>query len=215
MDKENDSGPRSAHDEAVTQFKTALRRLTTYAGDGGDGQPTRKTQASLSRHADVKRSTLSTYMTPVDSPQGRNPGLDKLCRMAEALGLPPALLLMTADDWSRLLTAVETYLTTMSGPNGDTLMEFEKQTVGKEQYRVGSREVVRDATTMAEMLFGSTAGTQHNSSIATNSLAMPLSRIDAKSRGLAMAIAVHFGTSAKKSEFMGEQVEQDSENGVG
>jgi hypothetical protein len=215
MDEDKDSASSAAQDQAVAQFKTALRRLTTYGGDSRNGEPTRKTQVSLSEHANVKRSTLSTYMTPADSTHGRNPGLDKLCRLAEALGLPPALLLMTSDDWSRLLAGVQTYIDVMSGSGGDRLMEFERRTVGSPQYRGHSRELVRDATEMAVMMFGRGPATEHASSIAASSLAMPLSQLDPSVRGLAMAIAVHFGTSAIKSKFMGEQVQQESTNGAG
>lgn len=215
MDEDKDSASCAAQDQAVAQFKLALRRLTTYGGDSRNGEPGRKTQVSLSEHANVKRSTLSTYMTPVDSDQGRNPGLDKLCRLAEALGLPPALLLMTSDDWSRLLAGVQTYIEVMSGAGGETLMEFERQTVGSSNYRGHSRDLVRDATNMAVMMFGHGPATEHSSSIAASSLAIPLAQLDPSVRGLAMAIAVHFGTSANKSEFMGQQVEQDAQNGAG
>lgn len=199
----------------MVQIKTALRRITTYGGDSRDGEPTRRTQASLSRHSNVKRATLSTYMTPVESDEGRNPGLENLCRLAQALGLPPALLLMTADDWKRLLTGVQTYINVISGAGGETLLAFERETVGNSEYRSYTRDLVRDATRMATMMFGQGPATEHASSIAANSLAMPLSQLDPSVRGLAMAIAVHFGTSATKSDFMGEQVRQDSEHGAG
>ena len=214
MDEDSELPPSAAHDQAVVQFKTALRRLTTYGGASREGEPARKTRASLSEHSNVKLSTLSTYMTSVDSDEGRKPGLDKLCRLAEALGLPPALLLMTADDWSRLLTGVQTYLEVMASPLGETLMEFERQSVASPQYRCHSRDLVHDATKMAAMMFGQVPATEHASSIAANSLAMPLAQLEPEVRGLAMAIAVHFGTSTSKSKFMGEQVEQDSKDGA-
>jgi transcriptional regulator with XRE-family HTH domain len=215
MDDDEKLPPCPTHDQAVEQFKTALRRLTSYGGNSRDGEPARTTRASLSRHSNVAPATLSTYLTPLESTDGRKPGLDKLCRLAEALGLPPALLLMTADDWSRLLAAVRTYTEMAAGPRGAEFMDFQQQTVANPQYRGHSREVVRDATRMAEIMFGQVPASEHLSSIVANSVAMPLSRIErGDDRGLALAIAVHFGTSAKQSKFMGEQVEQDSRNGA-
>ena len=214
MDEDKKLPPCVVHDQAAAQFKTTLRRLTTYGGASREGAPARTTRASLSKHSNVKPSTLSTYLTPIESEEGRKPGLDKLCRLAEALGLPPAFLVMSADDWSRLLAGVQAYVEAITGPGRKTLEEFQNQTIANQQYRSASRDVVRDATKMAAMIFGNSHATEHASSIAANSLAIPLAQLDLDVRGLALAIAAQFGTSASKSKFMGEQVEQDSKDGA-
>ena len=67
-----------------------------------DGRPIRMKQKELIGRAGVARSTLNKYLANDDSDFPVNPDLRTLCRLAEALNLPPAYLLMRPNDWRRL-----------------------------------------------------------------------------------------------------------------
>lgn len=79
---------------------------------GRDGQPGKLNQSDLAAATGIARSTLSRFMTEnADKPP--NPDLDTLCRIAEALNIPPFFLLMGKSDWVRMAEAVNAYLQVM------------------------------------------------------------------------------------------------------
>ncbi|MFT3859142.1 MAG: helix-turn-helix transcriptional regulator [Aquabacterium sp.] len=81
-----------------------LVRVLSVSCDGEEGA-TRMTQTELSARTGIARSTLAKFLSSEDE-SVINPDLQTLCRLAEALNIPPALLLMSTHDWSRLLSAI-------------------------------------------------------------------------------------------------------------
>ncbi|MBX8554304.1 helix-turn-helix domain-containing protein [Pseudomonas cichorii] len=75
------------------------------SGVTASGEPKKLSQESLAKTSRIARSTISKYLTQQDSV---NPDLDTLCRLAAALNISPALLLMSEDDWLRLAHALST-----------------------------------------------------------------------------------------------------------
>jgi transcriptional regulator with XRE-family HTH domain len=81
-----------------------LVRVLSVSREGDEGA-TRMTQTELSAQTGIARSTLAKFLSSEDE-SVINPDLQTLCRLAEALNIPPALLLMSTHDWSRLLSAI-------------------------------------------------------------------------------------------------------------
>lgn len=81
-----------------------LVRVLSVSREGGEGA-TRMTQTELTSLTGIARSTLAKFLSSEDE-SVINPDLQTLCRLAEALNIPPALLLMSTHDWSRLLSAI-------------------------------------------------------------------------------------------------------------
>jgi DNA-binding XRE family transcriptional regulator len=67
------------------------------------GDPEKLPQDALAQNAGVSRSTISKYMASRLADDGTvNPDLETLCKLASALNVPPAFLLMTPADWTKL-----------------------------------------------------------------------------------------------------------------
>lgn len=81
-----------------------LVRVLSVSREGEEGA-TRMTQTELTSLTGIARSTLAKFLSSEDE-SVINPDLQTLCRLAEALNIPPALLLMSTHDWSRLLSAI-------------------------------------------------------------------------------------------------------------
>ena len=84
----------------------ALFRALQVAGETDDEYPERLTQEALASSSKVARSTIAKYVDAKDKDDSTvNPDLRTLCKLARALNIPPALLLMTRSDWSKLAQA--------------------------------------------------------------------------------------------------------------
>lgn len=98
-----------------------------------DGKSIKKMKLTeFSRKTNVSRSTLTKLMLEKTSKGIRsNPDLNTICRLAAALNLPPAFLLMSSSDWKRLLGALDGLQEALSGPYLDkqTLEEAGNNTV--------------------------------------------------------------------------------------
>ena len=80
----------------------ALRRAMHVAGTTEEGRARRMSQHDLADRAGVARSSIANYLTGGDA---SNPDLRSLCRIADALNVPPAFLLMRQEDWTRVVAA--------------------------------------------------------------------------------------------------------------
>src|SRR5450830_1988467 len=111
---------------AASMRRTLAQNLTAALMVAGGnkkeiGDPVRKMKLTdLNRKTEIARSTLSklTNSETANSVQA-NPDLETICRLAAALNLPPAFLLMSADDWQRLLGALNGLQLALSGPHLD------------------------------------------------------------------------------------------------
>jgi transcriptional regulator with XRE-family HTH domain len=87
-------------------FREALNRALRVSGESEEGLPERMTQVELVKRTGMARSTLAKYLADeLDDDFPINPDLKMLCRLAEALNVPPAYLLMRPEDWKRLAHA--------------------------------------------------------------------------------------------------------------
>jgi DNA-binding XRE family transcriptional regulator len=66
-------------------------------------EPGSITQEALAERTGIARSTINKLL---NNPEQANPDLNTLCRLAKVLNIPPAFLLMTSDDWSRMTSAL-------------------------------------------------------------------------------------------------------------
>lgn len=98
------------HKETAKSFVLNIQKAMRVGGDSSAEYPTAMTQSQLSKAAGVARSTLAHHkeMTS-DNQRSPNPTLDKICRIADTLNVPPAFLLMRQQDWVRLFQAIEYY----------------------------------------------------------------------------------------------------------
>lgn len=81
---------------------SALFYALQVAGEK-DGQVTSMSQTELASASSVSRHSIGNYLSNGDV--SKNPDLDTLCRIAAALNVPPALLILTRDDWKQLANA--------------------------------------------------------------------------------------------------------------
>ncbi len=88
-----------------------------------DGRPGKLRIADLMRSTGMSRTTISPLMDK-DAINTRSPDLATLHKVAEALGVPLAFLLMTPSDWVVLHKAAR-----LMNPEGE-FMEAAKQVVG-------------------------------------------------------------------------------------
>ncbi|WP_312800099.1 helix-turn-helix transcriptional regulator [Pseudomonas sp.] len=86
-------------------FGSNLLRAMQVADFSKEGEPKKLTQERLAKASGVARSTISKYLAQqIDV----NPDMETICRLASALNVSPALLLMSDEDWLRLAHATST-----------------------------------------------------------------------------------------------------------
>ncbi|WP_062091908.1 helix-turn-helix domain-containing protein [Caballeronia udeis] len=83
-----------------------LAAVLAVAGKQRDGgSPGPLTTVSVQRKTGIARSTLRALRKPRGDADA-NPDLGTISRMAEALGVPPAFLLMRPQDWAEMALAI-------------------------------------------------------------------------------------------------------------
>ncbi|EIK95517.1 XRE family transcriptional regulator [Pseudomonas sp. M47T1] len=80
-----------------------LLRAMQVSGLTETGEPKKLSQQRLAQTSGIARSTISKYLTQHTD---ANPDLETLCRLASALNISPALLLMSEGDWLQLARAL-------------------------------------------------------------------------------------------------------------
>jgi transcriptional regulator with XRE-family HTH domain len=112
MSKEADEDPLFS--DVSRCFVEAVRRSMRVAREDEDGVPDAMSQTELAERANVGRTTLAKYLG--SNSEGTNPDLKIICQLAEAVGVPPAILLMRPQDWASLGSGMLTFLHAMSDP---------------------------------------------------------------------------------------------------
>lgn len=90
-------------DDVGKSIERAIDALLALRQDEDDGRQRRGTHAQIQRETGIARSTLRKFG------RGGNPDLKTLCRLAEALDVSPALLLMTRRDWQAVVSAAKSW----------------------------------------------------------------------------------------------------------
>ena len=95
---------KSLHASVAGAFVRAIRRISGARPDIGDhGERVVVSQEQLAEEAGMARSSLTKILKQGED---ANPGLKTICQIAEALGVPPAFLLMRDRDWKVLAEAI-------------------------------------------------------------------------------------------------------------
>lgn len=97
---------RKLFEEVSMSFGENLLRAMLVSETDEDGGLRKLTQQELAEKSGVGRSTIAKYNTlKKNGDSGGNPDLETICKLAGALHVPPALLLMKPSDWSHLIQA--------------------------------------------------------------------------------------------------------------
>ncbi|MBK6851951.1 MAG: helix-turn-helix transcriptional regulator [Burkholderiales bacterium] len=92
------------YDKAQRSLRTNLDRILSVSHEGEDAV-SKLTQVDLAKDTGIARSTVTKVLSTTE-PSKSNPDLRTLCRLAAVLKVPPAFLLMSPDDWTRLASAI-------------------------------------------------------------------------------------------------------------
>ncbi|MYM71622.1 helix-turn-helix domain-containing protein [Duganella sp. FT134W] len=114
MSSEIEGEEESSFKNVSRCFVEAVRRSMRVASEDEDGSPGALSQTELAEKANMGRTTLSKYMG--SNSEGTNPDLRIICQLADAVGVPPAVLLMRPEDWASLGSGMLTFLQAMSNP---------------------------------------------------------------------------------------------------
>lgn len=106
--------PKSLHASVAQAFVRAIRRISgAKPAIDEDGERAIVSQEQLAEGAGMARSSLTKLLKQGDE---ANPTLKSICQIADALGVPPAFLLMRDRDWKVLAAAVFTHEATRTNP---------------------------------------------------------------------------------------------------
>lgn len=181
------------------QFRTALRRVINQSSVTGTGEAKPVSRQALSFQAGIAASTLNKLLVGDEKAREEppNPTLEVICKLGEALNVPPALLLMTDDDWKKLGAALLTYMTTLV--HADKFKEYVTDTVLDTEYTGRASDVARDAFEIAKMCgFGVKATTDAKTTIAATSQTLPFRELTPGHRPLLMVVCAVFALSAQQ-----------------
>ncbi|SEK17251.1 MULTISPECIES: helix-turn-helix domain-containing protein [unclassified Variovorax] len=87
------------------QLALSVTAALRVAGPDRAGQPDKLRQTDVMRRTGMSRSTLRPLVDTSD-PSKRNPDLATLHKLAHAIGVPLAFVLMTPADWRALVKAI-------------------------------------------------------------------------------------------------------------
>jgi transcriptional regulator with XRE-family HTH domain len=90
------------------EFRESLLRVLRIAGETDEGGRGSLTQRELAERSGVSLTLVKKYLR--DDAGAGHARLEAVGKMAAALGVPPAFLLMRRDDWVALATAVAVLL---------------------------------------------------------------------------------------------------------
>lgn len=189
---------------AVGQFQSALRRVVPFSAADAKGDHKSLSWGKLSESAGVSRAALGNYLGDTGAPL--NPSLESICRLAEELSIPPAFLLMTADDWIRVFTASFTYQAMQGHAK---FQDYIEKTVARPDYACKPVDIIAHALEIARMTDVGKNGVDTAAAVIANvSLAMPLREFSPEARGMALVVASIVAASSEKSQFLREQEAQ-------
>ena len=179
------------------QLSESLGRVMSYAEVGDNGEVKEVSRQRLADIAGISKRTLAKFFTSENVKDGPpNPTLDVICRLAHALNISPALLLMTADDWNRLANASTAYAQALvQSP------EFREMAanVTSNEYDGKPKNVIKDSLHFAEKVFTRREVDPKRVDVVSTSQALPFSRLEPSSRAFLLVTCAVFalGTPAR------------------
>jgi transcriptional regulator with XRE-family HTH domain len=87
---------------------TNMAKVCEVAGTVHDENIEGISNTTLHKKTGIARDAIQKFIDGENTKGVSNPDLKTLCRLASELGIPPAFLLMSSDDWRRLLVAINT-----------------------------------------------------------------------------------------------------------
>ena len=98
-----------------------LKRLSSVSGEDEQGdlsRPVPMSQMGLSKpkHDSEGPAVSVSTLSKISSGETGSPTLKSICQIADALGVSPALLLMTTQDWKLLIAGVQRVLQIVTSP---------------------------------------------------------------------------------------------------
>lgn len=99
------AGACSLHQQVQQALRGNLLRALSVS-DQDEEIPAAMSQEELAARTGIARSTIIKFLSK-DAVGKANPDMRTLCRLAEVLNVPPAFLLMTHEDWTRLGSALD------------------------------------------------------------------------------------------------------------
>lgn len=109
----SDARTRTPKQQLALSLTAALR----VAGPGRAGKPNKLRQVDVMRRTGMSRTTLRPLLDTAE-PSQRNPDLTTLHKLAQAIGVPLAFLLMAPEDWRVLIKAIGAINDYQSAVNG-------------------------------------------------------------------------------------------------
>lgn len=105
---------QTLHASVARAFVLAIRRISkAKPAIDEEGERAIVSQEQLAKGAGMARSSLTKLLKQGDE---ANPTLKSICQIADALGVPPAFLLMRDRDWKVLAAAVFTHEAARTNP---------------------------------------------------------------------------------------------------
>lgn len=109
---------RNLYEEIQDSFVNNLAHALRVAGGALEsGEISHMSKGDLAELSDLSKGTV-TKLTSTTSTHEAKPDLETICKLAFALNISPAFLLMTARDWKFILQAFAT-LKMLSNPDGE------------------------------------------------------------------------------------------------
>lgn len=121
-----------------------LLSVRQVAGTGQNESVEAISNTALHDKTGVARSTIQKIIDGENNKGPSNPDLETICRLAWALNVPPAFLLMSSDDWKRLITAINTMQDTVQ--QSEVLYQSILQAIDSDKATAGLELVKRMGT---------------------------------------------------------------------
>lgn len=138
-DKDANAAPKDSLDELIKRTCFALGsnmdKALEVAATEKDEDVKRMSLTALQNKSTIHRTTLSNF---ADN-KNPNPDLKTICKLAHALNVPPAFLLMTHDDWRQLISAINIMQNTVQADS--KLSSYVKASIKSEKATAGLKLV--------------------------------------------------------------------------
>lgn len=186
--------------QSSATFSGALARLMRVANTDEDGSFAPLKQIDLGKESGVSRASLAKYLSATHADPA-NPTLEVICKLAKALSIPPAFLMMSSDDWTRLISGMH-YLFSVS--NDPQFVDFARSVI-ESGNKFSHSDVAASGVDIATKMKliqrsydenGQRISEKQRSKVAASCLAPPMASIDISLRPLLLSLCAIIGATA-------------------